>query len=194
MRKYIVLCILLLLPAGFLFAQGAATVHESVVNSPHDFMKVRELYHPDSGVYRSGYLYLGELPVTWVNKSIGKKKMTAAMMGADVLYLNKAGNWEGWSTFTVDEGLLRAHLAEKSNFQVIDKLLIRTGPQAYESVAQKTRAELTGVEAANGKVYVTGKIPGESARRFRVTYVNATRINLCTDDKELTTYLIQVKG
>lgn len=193
MRKSILCTGLLLFFCLTVRAQKAADVHESVVNSPHDHAKVKELYHPDSSVYK-GYLFLGELPVTWVNKSIGKKKMTAAMMGGDVMYLNKAGNWEAWATYTVDEAVVKGHLAEKSSFQVIDKLIIRVGPQAYEAIAQKSRAELTGVESVDGKVYIIGKIPGESARRFRVTYANATRMNLCTDDKELTTYLIQVKG
>lgn len=194
MRKYIVFSVLIAFYTS-LHAQKAADVHQSqnAVNSAHEFVKVREFYHPDSSLYER-YFFLGELPVTWVNKSIGKKKMTAAMMGGDILYLNKAGNWEAWATFTIDEALVRAHLAEKSSFTVVEKLHIRTGPQAYESFGQNTRAELTGVETENGKVYISGKIPGEPAKRFRVTYANATRMSLCTDDKELVTYIIQVKG
>lgn len=170
----------------------ALSNHETVVRRPYDFMKVKEKAHPDTQVVLNN-VFIGKVPVKWVNNSIGKKKMTVAMMGADIMYLTQAGDWEAYASFTPDQSLLQKYLAAKSKFTIVEKLYIKVGNEAFQScpAASKT-GEITSMSVEGEKVYVEAKMPGISVKKFRVTYINDSIMLICADDEDLTTFIIQL--
>lgn len=190
--RFFLICISSLFFVPIFAQKPAYSNHSSAVRKPHDFQKVKDRYHPDTAVVLEN-IFLGKLPVTWVNNSIGKKKMTAAMMGGDILYLNASGTWEAYASYIPDLSLLQKHLSQKSKFTLVEKLYIETGPEAYQSGPPKGKSgEISNPVQEGEKIYVDANLPGISEKRFRVTYVTDTLIIICSDDEKLTTFIVQV--
>lgn len=193
MHRFLFLAILISTTTSIFAQEAARTNHKTLVRRPHDFAKVHDAYHPDTNVTNKS-VFLGKMPVLWVNKGIAKKKMTCAMMGGDIIFLNVEGEWEAYASFTPDFELLKKHLEVKSKFTLVEKFTISYGTEGYQSEPTSGKmGEITNPTKEGDKVYVEAKIPGISGKRFRVTNVNDTQFMLCSDDDSLTSVLIQVK-
>lgn len=176
------------------FAQvDASTNHKTLVRRPHDYVKVKDVYHPDT-LYTKNAVFLGKMPVLWTNKGISKKKMTGAMMGGDIIFFNLKGEWEAYASFTPDITLMEAHLASKTKFVLVEKYTIKYGDEGYQvSVPESKTGEFTKVYQEGDKFYLEGKISGNSIKKFRLCNVNDTQFLISTDDDLFTSYLVQVK-
>lgn len=176
------------------FAQvDASSNHKTLVRRPHDYAKVRDVYHPDT-LYTKNAIFLGKMPVLWTNKGIAKKKMTCAMMGGDIIFFNLNGEWEAYASFTPDVSLMQKHLAAKTKFTLVEKYTIKYGNEGYQVQTPESKTgEFTKVYQEGDKVYLEGKISGNSTKKFRLCNVNDSQFLVTTDDKLFSSYLVQVK-
>lgn len=158
------------------------TVHESdkvaVWNEPQDL---------------NGLVYMGPVPQTWVNSSIGKPKATCVMVGGNMLYRKKEGGYEAYSSHKIDLDLIQKYLAQKDKFKVIEKLTLEKGPQSAQAEKTDSWAKFENPRRQDEWVLIDGKIPGESVKTFLVTRANDTQWVLKTYEPErLVNYIIQV--
>lgn len=175
----------LLLPALHLNAQ---TVVE--VRTVYESGKVAVWAEPQN---LDGLVYMGPVPVTWVNSSIAKPKMTCVMVGGNMLYQKQKGGYEAYSSYKIDLALIQKYLAEKDKFKVLEKITLEKGPQAFQAEKQDSWAKFENARMQDEWVLIDGKIAGESVKTFLVTRANDYQWVLKTYEPErLVNYIIQV--
>jgi hypothetical protein len=169
-------------------AYAQETVSE--VRTPHEHGKVA-VWNEKQDL--SGFTFMGQLPVLWEDSSIGKPKMTCALMGGNMLYRKTDGVYEAYSNHVIDLTLIQKILAEKNKFKVLEKLSIEKGPQGYLTQKQDSWAVPENARVQGNRVLIDGKIPGEPVKSFVVTRANSTQWILKTyEEKRLINYIIQV--
>ncbi len=76
---------------------------------------------------------------------------------------------------------------------MLEKLSISFGPQGYQTEKQDSWATFETVSREGDWVFLTGKIPGESVKRFLVTRANDYQWVIKThEEKRIINYIIQV--
>lgn len=182
-----------LLFGGLLFLFSVPGIHAQAiveVRTVYESGKVAVWAEPQD---LKDLIYMGPVPITWVNSSIAKPKMTCVMVGGNMLYRKQKGGYEAYSSYRIDLALIQKYLAEKDKFKVLEKITLEKGPQSFQAEKQDSWAKFENPRRQDEWVLIDGKIAGEPAKTFLVTRANDYQWVLKTYEPErLVNYIIQV--